>query len=145
MKRPGRLLKLLLCGMALLLAAAWFGMPLDCFAPQSRFIRHWTHTLRGSGSAAAATEAIQRNKEGGKMVHLADGSWVAVVMEHHCCTGAGFDATLYVASDGQAWLDSETCYCGFLPLDGELHEYSRQSIPAFLASVRANGKPLIRL
>lgn len=79
------------------------------------------------------------------MVTMSDGSWVAVVMEHHCCTGAGFDATLYVTSTGETHLDSESCYCGWLPLGDEIYEYPKTSSAAFLASVRSSGKQLTRL
>lgn len=76
---------------------------------------------------------------------MPDGSWVAVVMEHSCCTGAGFDATLYVASTGEAYLDSESCYCGWMPLGGELAGYPKTSIADFMAAVKASGKKTTRL
>ncbi len=138
----------LLC--ATLLGVAWFGLlpegtPFDNFSPKSRFIRSWRGALLNCPNAAAATTALRSNKEGGEAVMMADGSWVAVVMEHACCTGAGFDATLYVTSTGEVYLDPESRYCGWLPLGGEIYAYPKRDIAEFLSAVSSSGKPLTRL
>ena len=121
------------------------GTPLDYFSPQASFVRRWHSELRGCRDALSAQASLKNNKEGGEAVMVADGSWTAIVMEHDCCTGAGFNATLYVTSAGEAYLDAESCYCGWLPLGEEIYEYPKISVAGFLAAVRASGKPLTRL
>lgn len=130
------------------LGAGWIGLlpwPLNYFSPESRFIRYWRQTLEKCPDASSADRALSANKEGGDVVHLADGTWVAVVMEHECCTGAGFNATLYVTSTKEAYLDSRTGYCGFFPLREELLSAEKRSIPDFLNSRKGEGKQLSRL
>ncbi|MES2708342.1 MAG: hypothetical protein V4726_17235 [Verrucomicrobiota bacterium] len=149
MKHIKRAIQVLLPLGAVLMVAAKTGLlpsgtPLDYFAPAPSFARHWIQKLRHCGNTAAAQEALLKNKEGGRGVTMDDGTWVAVAMEHDCCTGAGFNATVYVTSLGGAFVDSNSCYCGFLPLGEELYGYDRRSIPAFLASVEASGKHLVQ-
>ena len=79
------------------------------------------------------------------MLVCADGSWVSVVMEHACCTGAGFDATLYVTSSGEAYLDTTTRYCGAFDLADSLHVLPRTDSASLISSLASSGKRLIRL
>src|SRR5690349_16023269 len=116
MKRVCIMLLPLILLSAVLAGVAWTGLlprgtPFDYFSPAARFVRQWRSDLRGCSNLHSAKALLQRNKEGGEAVTMADGSWVAVVMEHDCCTGAGFNATLYVASTGETYLDPESCYC----------------------------------
>lgn len=136
--------------LAILTGIAKFGLvprgtPLDYFAPESAFVREWRAALESSQSPDDALTKLGKNKEGGEVVRMADGTWVAVVMEHECCTGAGFNATLYVTSKGKSYLDADTCYCGFFLLGRELQGHDNSSIDAFLTAVRASGKPLAEL
>ncbi len=129
---------------------AWFGLlpggsPFDYFSPDARFVRRWHSGLLGCGDASSAQSLLKKNKEGGEVIKMSDGSWVAVVMEHKCCTGAGFDATLYVTSTGEAYLDSDTCYCGWMPLGDEICTCPKTRVADYLAAVRASGKRLTRL
>jgi hypothetical protein len=129
---------------------AWIGLlprgsPFDYFSPEARFVRRWHSDLRDCADASSAQSLLNKNKEGGEAITMSDGSWVAVVMEHHCCTGAGFDATLYVTSSGEAYLDSDTCYCGWMPLGDEIYTCPKTRVADFLAAVRASGKRLTRL
>ena len=121
------------------------GTPLDFFSPESTFIRRWHSALQSCSNLADAKRMAARNKEGGDVVVLNDGSWVAVAMEHAWCTGAGFNATIYVISSGAAYLDPSTCYCGWFPLGYELAGHSKDSQDAFFSAVRASGKTLTQL
>ena len=146
--RPIFALLILLC--TALVGVAWIGFlprgtPLDYFSPQARFIRHWQSDLSRCSGPSAAQSMLYRNKEGGEAVRMLDGSWVAVVMEHSCCTGAGFDATLYVASTGGTFLDLDSSYCGWMPLGDEIHNYPKTGISEFLTAVKAGGKKIIQL
>lgn len=139
---------ILLLGIAI--AAARLGLlprgtPLDFFTAEATFIRSWKRTLISSPDAETAENKLKANKEGGAVVRMEDGTWVAVVMEHHCCTGAGFDATLYVTSEGETWLDSDTCYCGWESLEWDMAEYSKKDIRSFLADVCSANKKLSKL
>ncbi|RYD31091.1 MAG: hypothetical protein EOP86_18635 [Verrucomicrobiaceae bacterium] len=138
----------LLC--AALVGVAWTGLLprgtfLDGLSPQARFVRHWHSGLSHCADSAAAEALLKHNKEGGEVAMMADGSWVSVVMEHSCCTGAGFNATLYVASTGEAVLDPESCYCGWMPLGEEIYNHPKTSVSDFLAAVGTDGKKIIRL
>lgn len=119
--------------------------PLAALSPRAQFVRSWTKTLRRSPDAAAAGLALQGNREGGQVIPMADGSWVAVVMEHACCTGAGFNATLFVTSAREAYLDDQTGSCTWEVLASDLQTYPIQSAAEFLAAARSQGKPLERL
>lgn len=115
------------------------GTWLDYFAQEVDFVRGWVEVLRGCADADAAEAAVKGNKEGGMVLRMADGSWVAVVMEHKCCTGAGFNATVYVMSDGRAFVDEDTCYCGRTDLDWSLEVYELRDGESFLEQVRERG------
>lgn len=135
---------------AAVVGVAWMGLwprgtPLDYFSPQSRFVRHWYSGLSRCADPSAAQALVKDNKEGGEVVRMADGPWVSVVMEHSCCTGAGFNATLYIASTGGAFPDPESCYCSWMPLGEELYSHPKTSISDFLAAVRADGRRITRL
>ena len=101
--------------------------------------------LQGCPDARSAQTALRKNKEGGTVVMMDDGTWVAVVMEHACCTGAGFNATLYRTSRGALYLDSDSSYCGFFPLREELLTHACPNTAAFLESVKSGGKNLVPL
>lgn len=120
------------------------GTPLDYFSPELAFIREWQTKLESCKTHESATLILQDNKEGGKVIFLSDGTWIAVVMEHACCTGAGFNATLYVTSEGDTYLDSDTCYCGFMPLAEELMTHDKKSIDSFFVSIRSSGKHITK-
>jgi len=140
---------LILLGAALA-GVAWTGLlprgtPFDYFSPEARFVRQWRSDLRSCSDPDSAKTLLKRNKEGGEAVTMSDGSWVAVVMEHSCCTGAGFNATLYVVSTGETYLDSESCYCGWLPLGEEIYGYPKTSVHDFIAAVKSSGKKTTRL
>lgn len=121
------------------------GTPMDTLAPEAHFVQQWKTQLESATNPEAAAAIVRQNKEGGKVVHLNDGTWIAVVMEHECCTGAGYNATLYVTSSGESYLDVETCYCAFMELDGEIDHHSHASIAAFLDDIRSSGKMITRL
>jgi hypothetical protein len=121
------------------------GTPFDYFRPEACYAREWRDKLQAAKSAESALSAVQENIEGGELVRLSDGTWVAVVMEHACCTGAGFNATLYVTSAGRAYLDSDSCYCGFTELGEELSASDKKSIEAFLTSIKSGGKHITEL
>lgn len=118
---------------------------MDHFSPESSFVRSWHSSLRFCSDSTAPTSIAAGDKEGGDVFVLHDGSWVAVVMEHPCCTGAGFNATVYVTSTGAAYLDPSSCYCGWLPRGEELAGHPKDSQKAFFAAVRGSGKTLRRL
>lgn len=150
--KPGQTVFCILATLTLaaLIGAAWIGLlpqgiPFDCISPGARYVRSWHSDLRDCVDASSAQVLLARNKEGGEVVVMGDGTWVAVVMEHECCTGAGFNATLYVASTGEAYVDLDSCYCGWMPLGDELRAYPKTSVGAFLAAVRSRGKRLDRL
>ncbi len=136
----------LLC-VAMFVGAAKIGMlpqgtPFDFLSPASSFVRSWESQIASSDDPDAIESFVSKNKEGGWVIRTDDGGWVSVVMEHECCTGAGFNATLYVTSAGDSFLDTKTCYCGSMPLAEAISSYSRASPDAFLADVRAGGKQL---
>lgn len=118
------------------------GTPFDFLSPASSFVRSWESRITSSDNPDTIESFVSKNKEGGWVVRTHDGGWVSIVMEHDCCTGAGFNATLYVTSGGDSFLDMKTCYCGSRPLAEEISRYSRASPKAFLADVRVGGKQL---
>jgi hypothetical protein len=119
------------------------GTPLDYFSPQSTFVRKWEKELLNCHNIKTAEAMLKLNKEGGQVVTMKDGSWVSIVMEHSCCTGAGFNATLYITSAGGSYLETDSCYCSFSDLRDEIYGYSQESTATFLEAVRSNRKHLV--
>lgn len=118
-----------------------YGTPLDFLTPRATWVRSWNHTLRDCADAKAAEKAIKINRDGGTVCVMDDGTWVVIVTEHTCCSGAGFDAALYVTSNKESYLDTKTNYCEFSLAD-EVAAHSKKNIPEFLASVHALGRRL---
>jgi hypothetical protein len=64
-----------------------------------------------------------------------DGSWVAAVSEHACCSGAGFNATVFYDSSGGIRVDQTHAFCGTEGLQGELNQIAGNSLAAFYAGL----------
>lgn len=71
------------------------------------------------------------------MQKFPSGEWVAIAMEHACCTGAGFNAVVVYDSHGKIRTNTERCFCGYEELGSfvskihasTLAEFDAQFIP----------------
>lgn len=75
---------------------------------------------------------------GGSPLKLESGASASVILEHSCCSGAGFDAVAVRTSDGQEFY-SKNNYCGLGGFFFELEEAAVQDLPRFTAFLRAHG------
>ena len=61
-----------------------------------------------------------------------------MILEHACCTGAGFDAVAIRTSDGEEFISKQN-YCGIEGFNGELKEEATKDLPHFKAFLTARG------
>lgn len=59
------------------------------------------------------------------------GEWVAARSEHSCCSGAGFDATVFYDSAGAVRRDTSCSFCGYEGLKGRLDQVQARSLAQF--------------
>ena len=83
--------------------------------------------LRGGGGCESVTT-----------IQLESGDSAAVILEHDCCSGAGFDAVAIRTSDGREFSGTRS-YCG---LEGFSHELSAEAVKdlaSFTTFLSAHG------
>jgi hypothetical protein len=68
------------------------------------------------------------------MIEFEEGGSASVILEHSCCSGAGFDAVAVRTSDGQEFVSNNN-YCGLEGFDWG----SRKSVGTFSAFLEQNG------
>jgi hypothetical protein len=67
-----------------------------------------------------------------------DGGSASVILEHSCCTGAGFDAVAIRTSDGQEYVADKN-YCGIEGFRSELNTDSIKSLSMFSKYLEESG------
>lgn len=81
---------------------------------------------------------VQLRGGGGLAVKMESGDSATVILEHSCCSGAGFDAVAVRTSDGQEFFARKN-YCGVQGFFVELTEEGAKDIPHFTAFLRSEG------
>ena len=97
---------------AIIIAAA--GMLLYNFTNRERLFLDRAFVQLSGGRGSEYVEPIK----------LESGDSAAVILEHDCCTGAGFDAVAIRTSDGQEFFAKKN-YCG---IEGFSHELGAESV-----------------
>jgi len=69
------------------------------------------------------------------IIRLASGEWYAVVLEHDCCSGAGFDAVMIKDSSGSIYT-AEKNYCGY---EGFHIDESPKDVESLRKALESNG------
>jgi hypothetical protein len=87
-----------------------------------------------------AFEQMRDGRGDNPMITLAfeDGGSASVILEHSCCTGAGFDAVAIRTSDGQEYVADKN-YCGIAGFQSELNTDSIKSLSMFSAFLEERG------
>jgi hypothetical protein len=126
-----------------LIAAILIGAGVVCywlFRPDPRpmkFVEHWATTFQRLGcieeikKLSGADEPYLRS--------FPNGQWVAAQMEHACCDGAGFNASVYYDSNGLTQYDTTHCFCGYEGLCGELNEIEASDLTRFYGALSVRG------
>jgi hypothetical protein len=94
---------------------------------ERRFIHHAFDQLRSGRGSEPATN-----------VRLKSGASATVILEHACCSGAGFDAVAIRTSDGQEF-SARKNYCGLEGFQLALKDSAMEDMPQFTAFLRAEG------
>ena len=63
------------------------------------------------------------------------GEWVAVAMEHSCCSGAGFNASIFFDSNGSTFVDTTYSFCGVEGMGEELHRVETSNLAGFYSKL----------
>jgi hypothetical protein len=66
---------------------------------------------------------------------FANGEWIAVQMEHSCCSGAGFNATVIYDSKGHLSFDTTRAFCGYEDMASEFSRIKAGSLKDFYRKV----------
>ena len=113
------------------LLLAGFLLPLfsTANARASRFIHSKGALLKNCESYADAQRVAQFARK------FSDGTWVAVISEHACSSGAGFDATIFYDSSGIMRVDKTHHFCGTEGLENELSRVTASTLREFYAGL----------
>jgi len=91
------------------------------------FIDHAFVQLRGGGGTAPVAA-----------IKLDSGDSASVILEHACCSGAGFDAVAIRTSDGQEFFAKKD-YCGLEGFYFSLKNDAAKDLPHFKAFLSTQG------
>jgi hypothetical protein len=87
-------------------------------------------------------QAFKQLREGGNIhkvtIDFEAGGSASVILEHACCSGAGFDAVAVRTSDGQEYMSDEN-FCGLEGFRYKLDLDHIKSIPDFTAFLEQRG------
>lgn len=109
--------------------------------PWHRFILNW----KANRFLNEATVILSTGREdpGIMKISLKSGDSFRALLEHGCCSGAGFDAVAIQTSDG-ALFHSRNNYCGAESFFFEMTEHEFESFPALEKYLLENGYTKIR-
>lgn len=109
--------------------------------PWHRFILNW----RANQFLNEATVILSTGGEdpGIMKISLKSGDSFRALLEHGCCSGAGFDAVAIQTSDGSLF-HSRNNYCGAESFFFEMTEHQFESLPALEKYLLENGYTKIR-
>ncbi len=79
-----------------------------------------------------------RGSEPVATIQLESGETASVILEHGCCSGAGFDAVAVRTSDGEEYA-SWNNYCGLNAFEFSLKDDAWTSLAEFKSFLSANG------
>ncbi len=96
----------------------------------------YRHLSRERNFYDQAFDQLRGGNQGIPMVTIGfeDGGSASVILEHSCCSGAGFDAVAVRTSDGQEFVSNNN-YCGLEGFDWG----SKESLVKFGAFLEQNG------
>jgi hypothetical protein len=97
------------------------------------FVRSWTARLRPCKSLTDIALLPERDRI--LTQEFSNGEWVAGVMEHSCCSGAGFDATIFKDSRGKIFVDRTYSFCGYEELE-QLFGPTIRSLDEFYSALK---------
>lgn len=118
--------KILLTLTAMILAAA--GVVIYRYANREQlFLDHAFVELRGGGGNKPVDD-----------IKLDSGDAAAVILEHDCCSGAGFDAVAIRTSDGREFFAKKN-YCGLEGFRSALEGDAYKDLKHFTAFLSAQG------
>lgn len=109
--------------------------------PWHRFILNW----RANRFLNEASVILSTGGEdpGIMKISLKSGDSFRALLEHGCCSGAGFDAVAIQTSDGSLF-HSRNNYCGAESFFFEMTEHQFESLPALEKYLLENGYTKIR-
>ena len=109
--------------------------------PWHRFVLNW----RANRFLNEATVILCTGREdpGIMKISLKSGDFFRALLEHGCCSGAGFDAVAIQTSDG-ALFHSRNNYCGEESFFFEMTDHEFESLPALEKYLLENGYTRIR-
>lgn len=67
---------------------------------------------------------------------FADGSSIAIFMEHACCSGRGYNVTVIYDSNGHIFVNTERSFCGFEELSSDMSSVPAKSLSDFYANLQ---------
>jgi hypothetical protein len=96
------------------------------------FVEHWGALFEQCTTLADVKAIDQAERPDLIFVRqFKNDEWIAVRMEHSCCSGKGFDATVICDSNKRIQVDTEHTFCGYEGLSCELRRIKATSLPEF--------------
>ncbi len=100
----------------------------------NEFVKVWATTFKKCPTLKAVKSLPNAN-----VIYIRtfnNGEWVAVSMEHACCSGAGFNATVFYDSQHKIYSDTTYSFCGLEGLASELGEIKATSLKTFYPNLK---------
>ena len=131
-----RVLWLVPVGILLTLAAVAVGSRLVPDHRAGAFVAHWAKLFQDCPDIASIQALPTKERPDCIFIRaFTNGQWVAVRMEHSCCSGAGFDASVFVDSTRTIRYDTTHTFCGNETLSAELGRIQAAGPAGFYASL----------
>ncbi len=124
---------ILSCGVCWTIALCVWGTDVFAQLHAVEFIAANAHEMRRYARPQDVPNAYVRTFDSGESI--------AVRMEHACCSGAGFNATVLYGSDGKVLVDTEHCFCGYEGMVFELKSIPAGSLAEFIDGTHLHFRP----
>ena len=95
---------------------------------QTAFVSKWSQRLQHIDSPSKIPENYKNDLYA---LNFSNGEWIITAMDHSCCSGSGFDATVIRDSRGKVAYDVSHTFCGFEGMSSELGHLKATSLDEF--------------
>ncbi len=100
------------------------------------FVAHWVGQFQNCPDVAGISALPPAERPDCIYIRqFTNGQWVAVRSEHSCCSGAGFDASVFLDSTRTIRYDTTYSFCGYEGLCGELGAVQATDLAGFYAAL----------
>lgn len=96
-----------------------------------RTIAKWSEEFRNCRNLENVEKLATKGGNPVYILKFTNGEWVAARMEHACCSGAGYNATVFFDSHGKIYADKTYSFCGYEELESKCNRLATNNLAEF--------------